>query len=311
MLLTECFDCALIRTCFDAALSGMDNPLRGIILMLGATMCFSCSDAMAKYLGQSLPVTEIIWIRYCTFVALAIGVFLRSGRPRLQVRSPAVQILRGLGLAGSAVFFVSGLRLLPMADAASINFVSPLMITLLAVPMLGEVVGLRRWLAIIVGLLGVLIVIRPGPGALQLGAGFVVLSSLCWAVGSVLTRRLASTDHAATTLLWSAVAGFVVLSLLLPLEFAWPSAWLLALTVMMGMVASSGQYLLVLAYRHAGAAVLAPFSYAQLLWSMTLGYAVFGALPDGWTVTGAAIIAGSGLYSANRERVQSQRIRAV
>jgi drug/metabolite transporter (DMT)-like permease len=107
------------------------------------------------------------------------------------------------------------------------------------------------------------------------------------------------------------VTGFVVLSLLLPLEFVWPSAWLLTLTVMMGMVASSGQYLLVLAYRHAGAAVLAPFSYAQLLWSTTLGYAVFDALPDGWTVTGATIIAGSGLYSANRERLQSQRMRAA
>lgn len=280
----------------------MENPLRGIALMLGATICFSGSDAMAKYLGQFLPVTEIIWIRYATFVAMAVGIYAGFGRPRLRVRGPAVQILRGLGVVGSAVFFVFGLRLLPMADAASINFVSPLLITLLAAPMLGEVVGLRRWIAVAAGMLGVLIVVRPGPGALQIGAGFILLSALCWAVGSILTRRLSGVDHAATTLLWTALSGFVVLSVLLPLDFVWPRTGHLLLTLAMGVVASCGQMLMVLAYRHAGASVLAPFSYAQLLWSSSLGYLVFGAMPDRWTLVGAVVIVGSGLYAANSAR---------
>jgi drug/metabolite transporter (DMT)-like permease len=281
----------------------MENPFRGIMFMLGATLLFSCSDTLAKYLGQFLPVMEIVWIRYCAFMVLAIWIYRRSGRPRLWVRSPTGQIVRGLGLVGSGVFFVFGLRLLPMADAAAINFISPLMITLLAGPFLGEKVGLSRWLAIFVGLLGVLIVIRPGMGTLQLGAGLVLLSSLSWAVAGVLTRRMAATDHAATTLLWSAISGFVVLSAWLPLEFVRPSARLLGVALITGVIASSGQYCMVLAYRHAGAAALAPFSYAQLLWSTALGYLVFAAVPDGWTLLGAAIIVVSGLYSANRERI--------
>jgi drug/metabolite transporter (DMT)-like permease len=287
----------------------MESPLRGVLLLVAATMLFSCSDAMAKYLGQHLPVIEILFIRYCCFVALALGIYLGSGRPRLRVRAPAVQVLRGLGVLGSGIFFVFGLRLLAMADAAAINFTSPLMITLLAVPVLGEVVGMRRWLAVGAGLLGVLIIIRPGIGTFQAGAGLVLMSSLSWAVGSVLTRRLSAADHPATTLLWSAVTGFVVLSLLLPAVAVAPPLRLLGLAVVMGLVASSAQYLLVLAYRHTGASVLAPFSYVQLLWSTTLGYLVFDGVPDGWTVTGAAVIVASGLYSANRERIRSRELR--
>ena len=287
----------------------MENPLRGVLLLLAATMLFSCSDALAKYLGQHLPVIEILWIRYCCFVAMATGIYLGSGRPRLRVRAPAVQAMRGLGVLGSGIFFVFGLRQMAMADAAAINFTSPLMITLLAVPVLGEVVGLRRWLALAAGLVGVLIIIRPGLASFHAGAGLVLMSSLAWAVGSVLTRRLAATDHPATTLLWSAVTGLLVLSLMLPAVAVAPPWRLLGLTVLMGLVASSAQYLLVLAYRHAGASVLAPFSYVQLLWSTALGYLVFAGLPDGWTVAGAAVIVASGLYSANRERIRARELR--
>jgi drug/metabolite transporter (DMT)-like permease len=288
-----------------------ENPLRGILLLVSATVLFSCSDTMAKYLGRHLPVIEILWIRYCCFVCLAGGLYLGSGRPRLRVRSPSVQIVRGLGILGSAIFFVFSLRYLALADAASINFTSPLLITCLAVPVLGEVVGLRRWLAVGAGLLGVVIIVRPGVGTLQIGAGFVLAASLSWAVGSVLTRRLSAIDHPATTLLWSACTGLVVLSVMLPAVYIRPPAGLLALAMLMGGVASSAQFLLVLAYRHAGASVLAPFSYVQLLWSTTLGYLVFDALPDRWTVAGAAVIVASGLYSAHRERLRAGRLRAA
>ncbi|MCW3475056.1 DMT family transporter [Limobrevibacterium gyesilva] len=284
----------------------MDNPLRGIALILGATMLFSLSDAMAKYLGQHLPVIEIAWIRYVIFVIFAAGLIAPSGLRRLRVRSQTLQLMRGLTLVGSAVFFIFGLRYLPLADAASVGFVSPLLITMLSVPMLREVVGIRRWAAIVVGFLGVLIVVRPGTGAFQPAAFLVVTSSLCWAIASILTRKMAGADDAATTLLWSAVSGLVVLTILLPFDFVMPSAWLLAVALVLGIVASAGQYLMVLAYRYAGASLLAPFSYVQLIWAVALGYLVFGSLPDQWTLLGAGIIVGSGIYTVHRERIRAR-----
>lgn len=284
----------------------MENPLRGIALILGATLLFSMSDAMAKVLGQHLPVFEITWIRYGIFVLMAFGLASRTGRLRLRVRSPALQVLRGVSLVASAFFFVFALQLLPLADAAALGFVSPLMITLLAIPILGETVGIRRWGAIVVGFIGVLIVIRPGAGTFEPGAIFVLLSSSSWAVASVLTRKLSVWDDASTTLLWSAVSGFVVLSFTMPFVFEAPGMADLLLALLLGVVASTGQYLLVLAYRHAAASMLAPLSYAQLIWSSSLGFLVFGTLPDGWTVFGALIIAASGIYTAHRARLRAR-----
>jgi drug/metabolite transporter (DMT)-like permease len=284
----------------------MDNPFRGIALILGATLLFSLSDAMAKYLGQHLPVIEISWIRYAVFVVMALALVRRTGLAWWRVRSPALQVFRGVTLVGSAVLFIFALRFLPLADAAAVGFISPMLITMLSVPVLGEVVGIRRWAATVVGFIGVLVVVQPGTGAFQPAALLVVGSSLCWAFASVITRKMAGGDNAAITILWSSTVGLVLLSLLLPFEFVVPSLPILLLAVLLGVVASAGQYLLVLAYRHAEAALLAPFSYSQLIWAVTLGYVVFSALPDRWTVIGAGIIVASGIYTVHRERVRAR-----
>jgi drug/metabolite transporter (DMT)-like permease len=289
----------------------MENALRGIVLLISATVLFSMSDAMAKYLSATLPAVEISWIRYGTFIGFAALLALPAGRRRLRVRSKRMQVIRGLMLVASAVLFILALPHLPLADAASIGFASPILITVLSVPMLHETVGIRRWAAVIVGFLGVLVVIRPGTGAFEPAALLVLGSSLAWAFATILTRRMAGADDAATTLLWSAVTGFVVLTILLPFQFVMPSFGAFALTLVLGIVASTGQYLMVLAYRHASASLLAPFSYSQLIWSTTLGYLVFGTFPDAWTGVGAAIIAASGLYTANRERIRARERRAV
>ena len=289
----------------------MENALRGIVLLILATVLFSMSDAMAKYLSATLPAVEISWIRYGTFIVFAALLALPAGRRRLRVRSKLLQVIRGLMLVASAVLFILALPHLPLADAASIGFASPILITVLSVPMLHETVGIRRWAAVIVGFLGVLVVIRPGTGAFEPAALLVLGSSLAWAFATILTRRMAGADDAATTLLWSAVTGFVVLTILLPFQFVMPSFGAFALTLVLGIIASSGQYLMVLAYRHANASLLAPFSYSQLIWSTTLGYLVFGTFPDAWTGVGAAIIAASGLYTANRERIRARERRAA
>ena len=169
------------------------------------------------------------------------------------------------------------------------------MITMLSIPFLGEVVGLRRWAAGVVGLIGVLVVVRPGTGGFQPAAVFGVASAFCWSMALVITRKMSTTERPATTLLWSSGIGLIVLSVLLPFNYAWPTPAQFGLTLVLGGVASAGQWMV----------VLAPFSYVQLLWSIIAGYLVFAAVPDRWTLLGAAIIIASGLYTAHRERVRA------
>ncbi|MBU6499375.1 MAG: DMT family transporter [Rhodospirillales bacterium] len=287
----------------------MDNPLRGVVLMLAATLCFSTSDAMSKYLGRYMPVIEIGFIRYVVFVVLALAL-MRGGvgrgqmLARLHVRGPALQILRGLCLVGSALLFILGLRYLPLADASSVGFLSPMLITMLSGPLLGETIGPRRWVATGVGFIGVLVIARPGTGAFQPAALVVMSSSLCWALGSVLTRRMTRGDEALATLVWTSVSGLVVLSLALPFVYVAPGMGLLLFAILLGAVSSAGQYLMLHAYRAAPASLLAPFTYIQLIYATTFGYLFFDTLPDAWTFAGAGIIIASGIYTARRERLR-------
>lgn len=278
--------------------------MRGIVLLLAATFLFCISDVFAKILAEHLPVIEIGWIRYLTFVVMILGANWHSGRLSLRVQSWRDQVFRGVMLVASAILFIYSLRYLALADAAAVGFVSPLLITMLSVPMLRETVGIRRWLAICVGFVGVLIVIRPGMGTFQPAAFLVLASSLAWAFASILTRRMATTEDIQATLLWSSCTGLVLLSVIVPFDFVVPSWSHLALNVALGVIASVGQYLTVLAYRYAGAALLAPFSYIQLIWAISLGYLFFGTLPDQVTLVGSAVIVASGLYTIHRERIR-------
>ncbi len=273
----------------------IEGPLRGVLLALGAMLLFSTSDATSKVLTADLPPVEIAWLRYVVFVVVAAPGAWRAG---LRTARPDVQTLRGLTMVVSSIAFISGLRTLPLPDATAMGFASPLFIVALSIPVLGERVGARRWAAVIVGLLGVLIVVQPGTAAFQPAAVLPIASAACWAVAMVLTRRIAATERPATTLFWTAASGLVVLSLLLPWDFVWPTPRQLALGAFLGLVATSGQWLVLLAYRHAAASLLAPLSYSQLLWSTSYGALLFGVLPDGWTIAGAAVIVGAGLVVA-------------
>ena len=283
-----------------------DDPMRGILLVVLAVALFSCSDAAAKYLSQTLPPVEIGWMRYACFSLLVLPLMLRGGPSVVRTDRPALQILRGLGMLGSALFFIAGMRTLPMAEAAATSFVSPAFITALSIPLLGERVGPRRWAAVVVGLIGVLIVIRPGGAAFQPAAVFPILSAMSWACGIVITRRMTGTENATTTLVWTALTGLVVLSALLPFDAVMPTAPEIALGLLIGLVSTLAQWLLILAYRYGDASVLAPFSYIQLVWSTALGYLVFTAVPDLWTFVGSSVIVASGVYTAHRERIRAK-----
>jgi drug/metabolite transporter (DMT)-like permease len=289
-----------------------DRPFRGIALILASTVFLGASDVTAKYLSATLPSIEIAWIRFLVF-ALIMSPAMVPGSPLYALRSqrPGLQVMRGVALLGSSLFFISGLRFLPIAEASATGFVAPLFVTALSIVFLGEIVGVRRWLATAVGLIGVLIILRPGTGAFHPAAFFPIVSALAWACTLIMTRMMSGTDHAITTMTYSSIAGLCILSVLVPFVWVAPSWHDILFGVFIGVASTAGQWIVVLAFRYADASVLAPFSYTQLLWVSILGFVIFGEVPDVWTVTGAVFIVGSGLYTAHRERVRRSQLLAL
>ncbi|WP_262271130.1 DMT family transporter [Microvirga yunnanensis] len=281
------------------------SPLRGILFLIASTIVFSVADVITKQLASTLPPPEVAWMRYVTFALVIIPVVLiKGGATLLRSQRPGLQVLRGLGMVGSSIMFIQSLPHLPVADATAIFFVSPILIMALSVLFLGETVGWRRWSAAAIGLIGVMIVVRPGAGTFQPAAFLPIISASSWAIGAVVTRKITG-DQALTTLAYSASVGSLVLSALMPFHWVTPNGTEIALGLCMGVLFAIGHGFVVLAYRHGNASLIAPFSYVQLIWAGTLGYLVFGSLPDSWTITGACLIAVSGFYTAYRERVRA------
>lgn len=274
-------------------------------MILTSTVFLGMSDVTAKYLSATLPSIEITWLRFLVFF-LIMTPGMVPGSPFYALRSdrPRLQLMRGLVLLGSSLFFITGLRYLPIAEASATGFVSPLFVTALGIVFLGERVGLRRWIATAVGLLGVLIILRPGTAAFHAASFFPVISALSWAITLVMTRMMSGRDPAITTMTYSAIMGVSVLTLLVPFVWVAPSWHDVLLGIFIGVASTLGQWIVVLAFRYADASVLAPFQYTQLLWVSILGFLVFGEVPDIWTVVGAVFIVATGLYTAHRERVR-------
>ncbi len=286
-----------------------DRPFRGIALILASTVFLGASDVTAKYLSATLPSIEIAWIRFLVFAIIMVPAML-PGSPlyALQSDRKGLQLMRGVTLLASSLFFISGLRFLPIAEASATGFVSPLFVTALSIFFLGERVGMRRWIATAVGLIGVLIILRPGSSAFHPAAFFPIVSALAWACTLIMTRMMSGQERAITTMTYSSIVGVCIVSALVPFVWVTPSWHDILFGIFIGVASTAGQWIVVLAFRYADASVLAPFQYTQLLWVSILGFMVFGELPDAWTVTGAAIIVASGLYTAHRERVRRSQL---
>jgi len=289
-----------------------DHPFKGIALILASTIFLGTSDVTAKYLSATLPSIEITWIRFLTFALIMMPAMV-PGSPlfALQTGRLSLHLLRGLTILGSSLFFITGLSFLPIAEASATGFVAPLFVTALSIVFLNEVVGLRRWIATGVGLLGVIIILRPGSSAFHVAAIFPLVSALCWACTLIMTRMLSGTERAITTMTYSSIAGLFILSALVPFVWVTPTWHDIAFGILIGVASTAGQWIVVLAFRYADASVLAPFSYTQLLWVSVLGFFIFGEVPDAYTITGAAFIVASGLYTAHRERVRRSQLLAV
>jgi drug/metabolite transporter (DMT)-like permease len=286
-----------------------DRPFRGIALILLSTVFLGTSDATSKYLSSTLPSIEIAWLRFLVFVLIMVPAML-PGTPLYALRSrrPGLQLMRAMALLASSLLFISGLRFLPIAEASATSFVSPLFVTALSIFLLGENVGLRRWVATAVGLIGVLIILRPGSSAFHPAAFFPIVSAFAWACTLIMTRMMSGRERTVTTMTWSSVAGLCILSALVPLVWVAPSWHDVLFGILIGVASTAGQWIVVLAFRYADASVLAPFSYTQLLWVSLLGFLIFGEVPDVWTVCGAGIVVASGLYTARREHIRRSQL---
>ncbi|MBA4270389.1 MAG: EamA family transporter [Methylobacterium sp.] len=284
-----------------------DAPLRGIAFVLLASIFLTSADMVSKLLTQQISPLQVSWLRYCTFTLIMLGiVWRRGGVARLSTQRPVLQILRGIGLLASSVLFVMALRYMPLADATATGFVAPLFVTALSIPILRETIGWRRWTATLVGFAGVLIVVRPGGAGFQIASLLAVASALSWAFAMIMTRMMSRTESPLTTLAYSALVGLGLLSLAVPFVWSPVTPTIVAMGVFIGVSSTMGHWLIVLAYRHGDASLLAPFSYIQLLWASLFGLFIFSVLPDLWTLVGAVIIAGSGLYTAHRERIKAR-----
>ncbi|KQP72491.1 multidrug transporter [Methylobacterium sp. Leaf111] len=281
-----------------------NRRLAGIALMCGTLAFFACLDASAKTLaGLGVDPLLSTFMRYAVNVALVLVVLNPVRTPGVaRTNRLALQVLRSLLLFGSTALNFLALRQLQLAETLSIQFATPLMVALLAGPVLGEWSSPRRLVAVAIGFLGVLVIVRPGVGAFQPAVLLSIGNMLCYAFYVLTTRKLASVDSTATTVFYSGLAGLALMSPLLPWIWTTPTAWSTwALLIGVGLFGTLGHWLLVLAHARAPANVLAPFIYTQLLWSLMLGYLIFGDVPNRWTLIGASIVIGSGLYLLAQE----------
>lgn len=280
------------------------NVARGIAFIVVGMTCFGISDALAKLLVADLPVAEIVWARY-TFHFVFLFVLLRpkSLRGLVRTRHPRIQFSRSAMHFMAIICAFLALRYLPLAEATAIAFVWPLLACVLSIPILGEHVGLRRWAAIVVGLAGALIIIRPGLGIVHWAAFLALGMAFAYATYHVLTRRVGTTDPFITSFFYMGTVGVVITTLALPFIWVAPdkTQWMLLATL--GLSGATSHFCIIRALQNARASTLAPFGYVHLVSATILGYVIFDAVPDGPTVLGSSIIVCSGLFLFYRERM--------
>ena len=284
------------------------DPLRGMLLMMAAVAMLAVMDSISKYLTLFYPVIMVVWSRYLfhtLFVLLVLGPRLRWRFVR--TTRLALQGLRGLCLVGSSLFFVSATKFLPLADATAISFLTPILVTLMAVVLLKEKVDFARWIAVFCGFVGVLIIIHPGAGVFAWASLLPLGTVVCLSSYQVLSRRLAQLESPFTSIFYAGLVGLVLLTPLISCVWQMPQSWPHALAlVSIGVIGGASHLLMMIAYGYAPASRLAPFSYTQLIWVSLISYFFFGGFPELKSLLGIAILLGCGLFTALQEPWQKR-----
>lgn len=278
------------------------NPVLGIVSMGLGFFVFALGDVQAKLLTDHFGSIQIVWFRQLGLCLGVLVLILARGPGLLRSTQPKLQIARGLAAIGSSIFFISALRHVPLADAVAVSFVAPFMVTVMGAIFLREPVGLRRWSAVAIGFVGVMIVIRPGMGVFHPAILMVLVAASFFALRQILSRWLSGGDSVLTTIAYTSLTMTGVTSIGLPFAWTTPDTgtlWLLILG--MTICAGVGEILVIRALSLAQTVVLAPLHYTLLIWGVLYGYVIFADLPDQWTLIGCVIIMASGLYTLHRE----------
>jgi drug/metabolite transporter (DMT)-like permease len=278
--------------------------LIGIVLMCAAVALFAVLDTIAKYLNTQMDSLQIAWARYTSAFVLTLIVSNPFTHPQLIVtKRPTLQLVRGTLLVASTALNFVALRWLQLDEALSIIFTFPFIVAIASGPILGEWLGWRRWTAICVGFCGVLLITRPGFGEFNPAALISLTATVCYGIYAVLTRVVSRVDSNQTSLFYNNAVGALVMLPVIPFVWQAPASWMIALMLVgTGVLGSLGHFFLISGHKLAPAAVLSPFIYTQLIWVVIFGYLVFDHVPNQWTMAGAAIVIGSGLYLLYRER---------
>lgn len=305
----------------------VDDNAKGIFYLCAGLFIFSFQDVIIKQLSANYPVHELVFVRGLVATPLLLLlVHFESGFASLRTDHVMLHIVRSLLMFCSYLFFYLAIAAIPITEAISLFFTAPLFITAMAVPFLGEKVGLRRWLGVIVGFIGVLIMMRPGVGTFEPALILALLSAFTYSTSQLLSRRLGMTDPASTMAFYTAmiftyVGGLMGLTIHLTgfapsdhpsLEFLlkpWkmPDGLEFAMMFVIGLISAMGFYLLSQAYRIGTANTVAPFEYTSMLWAVILTYLVWGVTPDLYTLVGALVIVAAGIYVLNRESIRRKK----
>jgi len=275
-------------------------------------MCVACAlfpvqNAVVKLLTSLYPFQEVVWVRLATHLVLMCVVFLpRRGLALLRTRAPVQQVICSAAFLGSTFFFFSAAKSVGVTEAIAISFISPLVVTFLAWPILGERITAVRLASVVIGFTGVLIVIRPGSAVFQWASLLIVASAVSFAVYQIIVRRVAAVDSPATTVFYSALGCTLATSLLVPFHWKTPDNWRdVALMLSLGVSGGFGHYCVARAFSYAPANLIAPLNYTQMIGSVIVGYLIFAEVPDFYTWIGSAVIIVAGLLVGWQGRKKS------
>ena len=289
-----------------------DALLLGITLAVLAGFLFVTSDAVVKLVREELPVPMVVWGRFVVHFLLMLILFPgQKLKPLFKVKNPVLVIGRGILLLLCTALFFTAIGYIGLAEANSIMFISPFFVVVLSIPILGEKVGLRRWSAVALGFIGILIVLRPGFQEIHWAYLLIIGVAFFFALFTILTRTLSFTETATAMWFYTALVGTIGSSAIVWYYWQTPTLHQLIMLFIIGTIGGGSHYIIIKAYTRASASVLAPFQYFQIVWATIYSFIVFDTHPDAWTYLGTGIIIASGLYVWSREQALGKTRRST
>ena len=282
--------------------------MKAIIINLTAWMIVPIMDAFAKYLSWSLPVLQITWGRYFFTIVITFSFMLIFCRKHITwSQNPKLQLIRGLILLSANLLFFYSISVISLAKALTLAFIHPLIVTALSPIFLGEKVNIKRWMAVIIGFIGALIVIRPGILEVNLASLAALGCGFCYGFYLMITRKLSDTDNPLLTLLFTGVVGTIILSAVMPIVWVPPTLKQWYMLASIGLVASVAHCFIIVSFRMSEASKLAPLGYSEIITNIIIGYYIFSDFPDTFTFIGLFVIMCSGIYVVKMEKALNYR----